>query len=583
MIIAKHKRDINLLVLQFGAAIAVSFAGFLYSRFRKHRRTKPTLPSLPVRSPDDRCGGCLDQHIIGEDAEMEKSNDRSIVDLCPNSQCLVDDKNMFLLPEFEDVIKEFDSSVCNDNETPRSDASAPLAFPSEEDKNEISQLRNTIRALHERERSLEAKLLEYYSLKEQQKVAMELRNRLKLNQMETRVFNLKIKSLQAENQKLRTQCSDHAKVVSELEAAESRIRTLRKKLQVETQRNRDQILSLRDRVAKLQEQELEACLPDPDANKMVQRLRDLEAEIDELKDLNTRLQIENSELAEKLESAQLLANSKLEDPEIELLREESIRLRNENEELKRGIEQIQSDRCTDLEELVYLRWINACLRYELRNYQPPTGKTVARDLSTTLSPKSEEKAKRLILEYAAETEGLDENTIHTVDLDLDDDQWSSSLESLITDSEFLDDSSVDTLLARKASKPGKKNLLRKLRRLLHGKEIHDEKTRSPEGCRDRLSSSSKPRLRSRHSMDFQMLMRNRAAEEEEEESKEEVGVARRKSENAYSVLRTLREGGTGNGSDHCKKTELIKFAEALRKNSGPMDKKLHKKSVSYFF
>lgn len=74
----------------------------------------------------------------------------------------------------------------------------------------------------------------------------------------------------------------------------------------------------------------------------------------------------------------------------EALKEERERLRQENEELRKEIEQLRVDRSSDVEELVYLRWINACLRYELRNFQPPNGKTVARDLSKSLSHESGE-------------------------------------------------------------------------------------------------------------------------------------------------------------------------------------------------
>lgn len=90
------------------------------------------------------------------------------------------------------------------------------------------------------------------------------------------------------------------------------------------------------------------------------------------------------------------------------MKQESECLKQENVRLMKEIEQFQSDRCSDLEELVYLRWINACLRYELRNYQAPPGKTVSKDLSrSSLSPTSEneKKAKQPIFEnsFAART------------------------------------------------------------------------------------------------------------------------------------------------------------------------------------
>lgn len=75
-------------------------------------------------------------------------------------------------------------------------------------------------------------------------------------------------------------------------------------------------------------------------------------------------------------------------------------LRHENEDLCRQVEGLQNDRFTEVEELVYLRWVNACLRYELRNSQVPAGTSSAMELNKSLSPKSQEKAKALMLQYA---------------------------------------------------------------------------------------------------------------------------------------------------------------------------------------
>ena len=81
-------------------------------------------------------------------------------------------------------------------------------------------------------------------------------------------------------------------------------------------------------------------------------------------------------------------------------REEMNKLRHTNEDLIKQVEGLQMNRFSEVEELVYLRWVNACLRFELRNYQTPSGKASARDLNRTLSPKSQERAKQLMLEYA---------------------------------------------------------------------------------------------------------------------------------------------------------------------------------------
>lgn len=46
MTMGREKRDIKPLLLKFGMALALSFAGFLYSRLRT-RRIKPSPPPAP--------------------------------------------------------------------------------------------------------------------------------------------------------------------------------------------------------------------------------------------------------------------------------------------------------------------------------------------------------------------------------------------------------------------------------------------------------------------------------------------------------------------------------------------------------
>lgn len=165
------------------------------------------------------------------------------------------------------------------------------------------------------------------------------------------------------------------------------------------------------------------------------------------------------------------------------------RLKHINDELVNEIGQIQIDRCADVEELVYLRWVNACLRYELRNYQPPPGKTGARDLSHTLSPDSEQKAKQLIHEYA--NSGDDGKLIKM--LEFSPEYFSSLGASSRAENGELDDSSVDSSIANKSNASRKTNFLRNLKKLLTGKHKHQERIslvdKSPPGSQRRASTS----------------------------------------------------------------------------------------------
>ncbi|KAK4774604.1 hypothetical protein SAY86_009539 [Trapa natans] len=386
----------------------------------------------------------------------------------------------YLLPEFNELVIDLNFSGSRisprkETEIPRSDLETPKSFvTSEMDvyEQEIKQLRNMVRMLQERERNLEIQLLEYYGLKEQESAVMELQNRLKIQDMEEKFLCLKIESLQTDNRRLKAQVADHMKVTADLEASRSKIRILKKKLRYEAEQNREQILMLQKRVEKLLEQEQDSAKHEVEVQTDLLKLKQLEHEVEELRNTNLRLQLENSELSQRLESTQILANFILEDPEAEALKRESEHLKRENESITKELEQLQADRCSDVEELVYLRWINACLRYELRNYQAPAGKTVARDLSKTLSPQSEEKAKLLILEYA---EGAAEKGVGMGSLDFDSDQWSSSQTSFLTDSGELDDSSFANSTTTKVNSPAKNKLFRNLRRLVLGKEIHEDK------------------------------------------------------------------------------------------------------------
>lgn len=234
------------------------------------------------------------------------------------------DKDGYLLTEFNDLVKQLDFNANNSEtskkeETITSDAETPRSFEGVEKvdyEQDIRHLKNMVRMLRERERNLEVQMLEFYGLKEQEAAVMEMQNRLKINNMEAKLFALKIESLRADNRRLQAQVVDHAKVVAELDAARSELKMVKKRLRSEAEQNKEQILSLKKRVSRLQEQDLKSAETDSDIKMKLQRLKDLEIEAEELRKSNSRLHLENSALFSQLESTQILANSILEDPEV---------------------------------------------------------------------------------------------------------------------------------------------------------------------------------------------------------------------------------------------------------------------------
>ena len=117
------------------------------------------------------------------------------------------------------------------------------------------------------------------------------------------------------------------------------------------------------------------------------------------------------------------------------------------------------NRFSEVEELVYLRWVNACLRFELRNYQTPSGKVSARDLNRTLSPKSRERAKQLILEYTGSERCHGDTDLESV----------SSMPSS-PGSEDFDNISIDSSSSRYSFLSKRSNLMQKIKKWERSKD-----------------------------------------------------------------------------------------------------------------
>lgn len=239
-----------------------------------------------------------------------------------------EDRDDLLLPEFNELVKDFGSSPkasfspCKDVETPLQDADS-----SKENKivgrdvreQEIENLNNIVKTLKERERTREIQLLEYYGHKEQVKAIAELQNRLRINNVEAKHLGLKIESLKAEKMRLEAQVAESARVVSELEAAKLKIKQLKEKRRLGADRNKEQLLSLKERVLKLEDKEKNPVETESDVQLKLQKLNDLSIEANELRKSNQRLKEENSTLAGRLESVQMIAITALGNDEVSLL------------------------------------------------------------------------------------------------------------------------------------------------------------------------------------------------------------------------------------------------------------------------
>ncbi|CAI9757648.1 unnamed protein product [Fraxinus pennsylvanica] len=183
-------------------------------------------------------------HEKCESSSPNVTSENSTKDLSPSATYLRD-RNGYLLPEFGELVKGCDLIVKTTGISPRKNmetqvpyAESPQGYKYAEPNREISSTRSKVKTLQERERNLEIQLLEYYGLKEQETAVMEMQNRLKLNNMQAKLYNLTLESLHANNRRLEAEVADYAKVVTKLE------KLLMKKLRSEAEQNIEQILTL---------------------------------------------------------------------------------------------------------------------------------------------------------------------------------------------------------------------------------------------------------------------------------------------------------------------------------------------------
>lgn len=395
----------------------------------------------------------------------------------------------------EDILPEFEDLLSGEIEIPllvnKMDSKEKHVYETEMVNNasELERLRNLVKELEEREVKLEGELLEYYGLKEQESDVTELQRQLKIKTVEVGMLNITINSLQTERKKLQEEIAQGVSAKKELEAARYKLKELQRQIQLDANQTKGQLLLLKQQVSGLQAKEEEAVKKDAEIEKKLKAVKELEVEVMELKRKNKELQIEKRELTIKLNAAEARVaalSNMTESDMVANVREEVNNLKHANEDLSKQVEGLQMNRFSEVEELVYLRWVNACLRYELRNYQTPQGKVSARDLNKSLSPKSQEKAKQLMLEYAGSERGQGDTDIE-----------SNFSHPSSPGSEDFDNVSIDSSTSRYGSLSKKPSIMQKLKRW--GKSKDDSSALSSPsrslsgGSPSRASMSVRPR------------------------------------------------------------------------------------------
>nr|XP_023903205.1 protein CHUP1, chloroplastic [Quercus suber] len=464
------------MVIRLGLLVAASIAAYAV----KQLNIKSSRSSTLAVKPSENGEASFEHQFEGGDKEQDKySNDRfkekdgkeeeeeeevklisSIFNKTYVNPPDIDDEE--ILPEFEDLLSGEIEFRVPGNKIDKAEKDKTYEIAMAKNASELERLQKLVKELEEREVKLEGELLEYYGLKEQESDILELQRQLKIKTVEIDMLNITINSLQAERKKLQEENAHGVSAKKELEMARNKIKELQRQIQLDANQTKGQLLLLKQQVFGLQAKEEEAVKKDVEIEKKLKAAKELEFEVVELKRKNKELQHEKRELTVKLDAAEarIAALSNMTESDmVANARAEVNNLRHANEDLSKQVEGLQMNRFSEVEELVYLRWVNACLRYELRNYQAPAGKISARDLNKSLSPKSQKKAKQMMLEYAGSERGQGDTDIE-----------SNFSHPSSPGSEDFDNASMDSSTSKYSNLSKKPSLIQKLKKWSKSKD-----------------------------------------------------------------------------------------------------------------
>lgn len=241
------------------------------------------------------------------------------------------------------------------------------------DETEITRLKNLVKDMGKEERKLEARILECCRLKTGPKNDHdELERQLAEKDTQIQSLHLHIVALEAYIDKAFQDLSEKAILQEDLQTAKTEIKELQKQIRDDASHTKARLLCLKEQLGKLQETEERNSLKELQLEENLQAAKELEVELPELHQRNEELQQENQEIRMKVADAETRAAEVSAVTERYLVAKaeaEASELRHANEHLSKLAESLQINRFMEVDELVYLRWVNACLRHELDTYK----------------------------------------------------------------------------------------------------------------------------------------------------------------------------------------------------------------------
>ncbi|KHN48214.1 protein CHUP1, chloroplastic-like [Glycine soja] len=344
---ALKAENLKPVILKAGVPLAASFAGLIYAWIvaRKNLSTKV------FSSPENECGS--PKITCHQGTKHEESFHHN-------------------LSSFEDE----ESSPSPMNSSVLSGSLVIHEYNNPCLEQEITSLRSQIEGLQMRELALRLQFELYCEMKEQESLLLEVKNLLSLENDRAEFLSKEISSIETETMRLESFVVQYMSVIEQLQYWKSQNRVLQRRVQRLLRDSKAKSRLIKGQALKIKEKEAEILRNHDALQTRVSVINKLKGEIIELQRILDQLEDEKNEVAKKLETAEGYVSKSdkekihrkplkyyLEVESRDVSKEDYNKVLNELEEVKK-------ERVTEVEELIHLRRVNACLREELmRHYE----------------------------------------------------------------------------------------------------------------------------------------------------------------------------------------------------------------------
>ncbi|XP_058747466.1 protein CHUP1, chloroplastic [Vicia villosa] len=234
---------------------------------------------------------------------------------------------------------------------------------------EVACLRSKIEGMKIRELALAFQFEKYCEMKERESMLMEIKNMLSMEMSRVEFFDREISLLETETIKLENFVVQYFKIIEKVEYLKSENRVLEKKVKKLLKKSKAQSVLIKEQTLMIKEGEAEIMRNYDELQKRANVIDKLEDEIREMKMDLDNLVDEKNEVLKKLE----ISNGKEElhkKPLKYYLQVESRDIVKEDyNKVLKELEHVKKEHENEVEELIYLRNINVCLRKELMKHE----------------------------------------------------------------------------------------------------------------------------------------------------------------------------------------------------------------------